>query len=60
VPQDENKISRVTRSKDVARVHYDHLSGFYDVLAGFWESSRTRESGFSSPGKIRVAMSGIS
>ena len=42
--QDEAGISRVTRSKGEARIHYDRLSRWYDVMAGFWER-RFREFG---------------
>lgn len=39
-----DEISRVTRSKQEARIAYDRISRWYDLLEGFWEK-RIRESG---------------
>ena len=51
----EQKISRVRRSKQDAQAMYDRISGWYDWLEGFWEK-KARKAGLAmlgaKPGEI--------
>nr|NIN53217.1 hypothetical protein [Nitrososphaeria archaeon]NIQ33673.1 hypothetical protein [Nitrososphaeria archaeon] len=37
MPKDETKIGRVTRSKEEAKLSYDKMSRWYDIVAGRFE-----------------------
>jgi ubiquinone/menaquinone biosynthesis C-methylase UbiE len=39
----ENKISRVTRSRQEAQANYDRISGWYDLIEGVWEKALREE-----------------
>lgn len=39
----ENKISRVTRSREEAQANYDRISGWYDLIEGTWEKALREE-----------------
>ncbi len=51
MPENVAQISRVTRSKQVAKASYDRISGWYDVLVG-WGEKKYRDVGLD---KLHIA-----